>query len=65
MTTMGAGDRSRSPNESASAGPTCDRLGYKRMILDLHYGTHRPDALLDVSVDDIADHGRDQAHPIF
>ena len=38
-----------------SRGPTYDLLGYKRMILDLHYGTFRQDALIDLSIDEIAD----------
>lgn len=36
-------------------GPTYDRLGYKRMILDLHYGTYRSDALVHVRIDEIVD----------
>ena len=36
-------------------GPTYELLGYKRMILDLHYGTFRPDALVDLSVAEIAE----------
>lgn len=36
-------------------GPTYERLGYKRMILDLHYGTYRPDALVDIDADEIAE----------
>ena len=36
-------------------GPTYDILGYKRMILDLHFGTFSADAIIDISVDEIAE----------
>lgn len=36
-------------------GPTDERLGYKRMILDLHFGTHRPNVLHNVDPEEIAE----------
>lgn len=52
---MGTDRRRKAEGGVGKRGPTYDRLGYKRMILDLHYGMHRPDAIVDVSVDEITE----------